>query len=197
MIQEMEDTLVEMKASCAGAMAERSRLQRTVRQAREQGAEWSERARLAVEKGRDDLAREAIVQKRHFEEDGAKREEEVSQLADVIQKHQHDIEQLESKLATARRKYKVLLQRHKLAHERKRAQTKVRQVDTSDAFTRFELVENRVNRLEAEADLVNSKRKPDLETEFQRLEKDEEVEAELQALKDELRAPPPQTAVEK
>lgn len=187
MIQEMEDTLVDMKASCASAMAERARVVRVLRATRTRVAEWDQRARLAVDKGRDDLAREALVRKRYFEEEVGQRDSEVTEFDKLIEKHQADIEQLEEKLETARGRYRVLVQRHKFAAERKKAQRGIRRAETSDAFLRFDLVEQRINRLEAEGDLVNGKRKPGLEEEFARLEKDGDIESALQALKDDVK----------
>lgn len=183
MIQEMEDTLVEMKASCAAAMASRARLNTGLVQLKAQILEWDKRARLAVERGRDDLAREAIVQKRELEKGLALRQEDVGEIDALVERHQGEIVQLDEKLASARAKYKVLLQREKLAQERKTSQTRIRKAETTDAFTRFEHVEKRVDRIEAEAELVNVKRNDNLEDEFKRLEKDDGVEAELELLK--------------
>jgi len=183
MIQEMEDTLVEMKASCANTMAGRTRVTRELGEARDRAAEWEKRARTAVEKNRDDLAREALLRKRYSEEEAQRREEEAKQFEALIEKQQSEIEQIEEKLATARGQYRVLLQRHRFASERKKAQRGIRRAETSDAFARFDLVQNRVDRLDAEGDLVNGKRKPGLEEEFARLETNDEIEAALQALK--------------
>ena len=90
---------------------------------------------------------------------------------------------LEDKLNTAREKQRVLVQRHTHAQQRKRAEKGIRKVDTSGAMVRFEQFENRIERMEAEADLVNFGKKPPLESEFAKLEGDEELEKELEALK--------------
>lgn len=193
MIQEMEDTLVEMKASCASAMANRSRHLKNLTGMKQQVLEWAQRAALAVEKSRDDLAREAIVQKRDVDRHLVLMQEEADHLEASIERHQNDIAQLEEKLATARAKYKVLLQREKLARERKKAQTTIRHAETSDAFKRFENVEKRVDRIEAEAELVNAKRNVSLEDEFKRLEVDDEIEAELARIKAAQKAPAAQS----
>ncbi|HQK77746.1 MAG TPA: PspA/IM30 family protein, partial [Candidatus Hydrogenedentes bacterium] len=66
MIREMEDTLIEIKASCAGAMAQRKKIGRQIEDVRAGEARWAERAQLAVDKGRDDLARDALLEKRRF-----------------------------------------------------------------------------------------------------------------------------------
>jgi len=91
--------------------------------------------------------------------------------------------QLEDKLKLAQEKRRILVQRHIRAQRSKRAQEGIRRINSTDTLIRFEQFENRIERLEAEADLVNLSRKPDLEEELARLEGDEEIEQELQALR--------------
>jgi len=183
MIQEMEDTLIEIKASCAGVMATKKRVQRELEEARARARQWGEKAQLAVNKGREDLAREALLEKRRYRERADALEKELSQCDALVEQYQADMSQLEDKLGAAREKQRLLVQRHIHAQRRKRAQQEIRRLDTADALVRFEQFENRIERMEAEADLVNFGRKPPLEAEFARLEGDEEIEKELQALK--------------
>jgi phage shock protein A len=183
MIQEMEDTLVEIKASCAGTMASRTRVLRGLTEAKSRLSNWACKAELAIQKGREDLAREALVEKRNFQEQVGNLEKEAEQFAGLIEQYQADIQQLEEKLAHTRNKHRVLVQRHIHAQKKQRAQKNIRQVDNSDAFIRFDQFESRIDRMEAEADLVNVPRKPTLEDEFKRLETDQEIEKELESLK--------------
>ncbi len=183
MIQEMEDTLVEIKASCAGVMATKKRVQRELEEAQTRAQQWGEKAQLAVNKSREDLAREALMEKRRYRERAGVLEKELAQCDALIEQYQADMTQLEDKLSAAREKQRILVQRHIHAQRRKRAQQEIRRLDTTDALIRFEQFENRIERMEAEADLVNFSRKPPLEEEFARLEGDEEIEKELQALK--------------
>ncbi|NBD37959.1 MAG: phage shock protein PspA [Verrucomicrobia bacterium] len=182
MIQEMEDTLVELKASCAGAMASRTRVERARETAATRARQWDRKARLAVEKGREDLAREALLEKRASAEEAEARRAEVDHFDDLVSQYQKDIQQLEDKLQTARNKHRILVQRHIHAGQRKTAQTRIRNADHNDAFVRFEQFENRIDRMEADADLVNY-RGSSLEDEFSKLETDEEIERELENLK--------------
>ncbi|MCK4376088.1 MAG: phage shock protein PspA [Candidatus Brocadiae bacterium] len=184
MIQEMEDTLVEIKASCAGAMATRKKVERAMEEARTRAEQWGGKAELAVARGRDDLAREALVEKRRYRERAEALERELEQSDALVGQYQDDIMQLEDKLAGAREKQRVLVQRHIHARRKRRAEQEIRRVETTDAFIRFEQFENRIERMEAEADLVNLARKPTLEEQFARLEGDDEIEEELQTLKD-------------
>jgi phage shock protein A len=183
MIQEMEDTLVEIKASCAGAMATKKKVQRELDEALTRADQWGNKAQLAVNKGRDDLAREALVEKRRYRERAGALEREASECDALVEQYQDDIVQLEDKLKLAQEKRRILVQRHIRAQRSKRVQEGIRRIDSTDTLIRFEQFENRIERLEAEADLVNLSRKPALEEELARLEGDEEIEQELQALR--------------
>jgi len=183
MIQEMEDTLVEIKASCAGAMATRKKVQRELDETLTRADQWGNKAQLAVNKSRDDLAREALVEKRRYRERAGALEREASECDAIVEQYQADIVQLEDKLKLAQEKRRILVQRHIRAQRSKRVQERIRRVDSTDTLIRFEQFENRIERLEAEADLVNLSRKPALEEELARLEGDEEIEQELQALR--------------
>jgi phage shock protein A len=184
MIQEMEDTLVEIKASTAAAMAETKKVERELSFIQNKAAEWETRASKAIEHGQEDLARQALLEKRRYTNRASNLEHEYTECQMVVERYQDDIVQLEEKLAGVREKQRSLVQRHIQAHHKRRAQEDMRRADSSDVLTRFAKFENRVERMEADADLVNFGRKPDLEDEFSRLERDEEIEAELKALKE-------------
>lgn len=183
MIREMEDTLVELKAACAGVMAETKALQRRMEEAGGRSRFWADKSRLAVDKGRDDLAREALAEKRRFHERFAALESELKQHDGLVAQYHEDIRQLEDKLKAARDKQRLLVQRHIHAERKRRAQEEIRRVEASDAIFRFEELESRIDRMEADAELVNYGRRSPLEEELNRLGTDEEIERELQALK--------------
>ncbi|UCD57979.1 MAG: PspA/IM30 family protein, partial [Candidatus Hydrogenedentota bacterium] len=149
MIQEMEDTLVEIRASCADAMATKKKVQRAQDEVHTRAEQWGERAQLAVNRGREDLAREALMEKRVYNERADALEHEASQCDALIEAYQADIVQLEQKLSAAREKQRILVKRHTHAQRKKRAQMEIRRVETSDAFMRFEQFENRIERMEA------------------------------------------------
>ncbi len=179
MISEMEDTLVEIKANCAGAMATQKRVQRELATAVDTGRAWGDKAALAVEKNRADLAREALVEKRRFIERAEALERESEEISEVVAHYQDDITQLEEKLEVAREKRRALVQRHRHAMDKRRAQQDIRRFETTDVLARFARFERRIDRMEAEAELVNGLRKPSLHDTFETLEKDEEIEREL------------------
>ena len=183
MIREMEDTLIELKASCAGVMANRKKTERQLDNARSREEEWKAKAELAVVKGRDDLAREALLEKRRLSERADALERELMESNALVEQYQGDIRQLADKLGSAREKQRMLVQRHIHASKKKRAQEEIRRVEGTEAVFKFEELENRIERMEAEADLVNYGRKPGLESEFEDLVVDEEIERELANLK--------------
>jgi phage shock protein A len=183
MIQEMEDTLIEIKASCARAMASQTRVNRALASAKLHSDSWGDKARLAIEKGRDDLAKEALAEKRKYHEQVSLLDHEAKQLNGVTDKYQADILQLEEKLDSTRKKHRLLVQRHLQAQKRNKTQVKLRQADSTDAMIRFDQFENRIERMEASAELVNVAAKPDLEAEFKKIKDDEEIEKELEELK--------------
>ena len=183
MIREMEDTLVEIKASCAGVMAGNKKVQREIEEVQSRAKQWEERAELAVSKGRDDLAREALVERRRYTDRAEALLQESMRLNAIVEQYQDDIRQLEEKLTSAREKQRILVQRHIRANKKRQAQEEIRRFDSSEAIFKFEDLENRIERMEAEADLVNFGRKPAVEAEWESLLVDDEIEKELQTLK--------------
>ncbi len=183
MIREMEDTLVELKASCAGVMADARKVERRLDEAENRVSSWQAKAALAVDRGRDDLAREALQEKRRHGRLAESFRIEVAELHSLIEQYHQDIRQLEDKLKSAREKQRLLVQRHIHARRRIRAQEEIRRVDSADAVLKFEALESRIDRMETEADLINFGRKNRLEEELDTLTLDEEIENELQALK--------------
>ena len=183
MIREMEDTLVEIKTACAGVMASGKKIQRQLDSHRSQSRNWSEKAELAVNKGRDDLAREALIEKRKFTQRTESLEQDLAEHDQLIEQYHADIRQLEDKLKNARDKQRLLVQRHVHARRKIQAQKDIRRIDSSDSLIKFDELENRIERMEAEADLINYGSKTSLEDELERLSVDEEIEDELRELK--------------
>lgn len=183
MIREMEDTLVEIKAACAGSMAGAKKVERELSAAQARSKYWEDKAALAVRKNRDDLAREALMEKRRFHQQADILQNELTEHHLLVDRYQDDIRQLEDKLKAAKEKQRILVQRHIHANRKRRAQEDIRRIDSSDAVLKFEELENRIERMEAEADLVNSDQPPSLSDELERLAYDEQIEKELEALK--------------
>jgi len=185
-IREMEDTLIELKAACAGVIAGGKKIQRQMTQADERAAQWQTRATLAVSKGRDDLAREALLEKRHAAQRSAGLKKDLDEHNVLIEQYQDDIRLLQDKLDAARDKQRLLVHRHARASSKLRAQEEIRRIESTDTILRFEELENRIERMEVEADLSHFTRKSNLETKFEALRVNDELEKELSDLKSSL-----------
>ena len=183
MIREMEDTLVELKVSCAGVIAGRKKVERRLEEVVAREQLWAERAALAVHRGKDDLAREALVEKRRFAGMAEALRKEIADHGGLIEQYQSDMLELEDKLASAKEKRNLLVQRHRRATGKKRAQEDIRRMDSSESMARFEKLESRIEQMEAEADLVNFGSKPTVDEQFDDLHRDEEIEKELEKIK--------------
>jgi phage shock protein A len=183
MINEMEDTLVELKAACADVIANRKKIQRRLDDITGREKLWRDRSELAVNKGRDDLAREALIEKKRFVQMHQTLEVELALHSELLDQYYSDINQLEEKLRKAKEKQHMLVQRHLHARRSKEAQLEIRRMDNFETIAKFDELEGRIDRMEAEVDLVNPMSKSSLETQFNELDVDEEVEKELAALK--------------
>lgn len=186
MIREMEETLVELKASCAGLMADKRKAQRELEMVQERVDIWNQRAVLAVDKGRDDLAKEALLEKGRFSKRAEVLGEEDKRFDALVEQAKADIQTLEEKLQAAKEKQRMLVQRHIRASDKKRAEGDVRRAAGADAMRRFEQFEHRIERMEAEAMLVNpatSESRRSLDEEFALLEGHEGIDKELAELK--------------
>ena len=183
MIQEMEETLIELKAACAGMIAENKKVEHLLAANQNRIKCWDDNAKLAVDKGREDLAREALIEKRRYVQRNESLTHEKAGHQALLGQYQDDIRQLEDKLKSAREKERLLVQRHIHAARKRRAQEEIRRMDHTDTIIKFEELQHRIEHMEAEADLVNYGRKPDLQDEFERLSLDDEIEQELRSLK--------------
>ena len=189
MIQEMEDTLVEVKANCAGAIAARKRAERAVTSAETAIVTWEERARLAIEKGREDLAREAIRERRRLEDLRDAHSKEATGCDEVVARYKEDIGAVEAKLVDARQRHRLLVQRHKRAKTHERTRGVIERVTRYDAVTKFDQLEQRIERMEAFQEIDPDLQKPSLEEAFAALKEADAIEEELARLKREPRRP--------
>jgi len=189
MIQEMEETLVELKADCASTMAQAAKIAREHGALVERAQRWGEKAELAVDKGREDLAREALLEKRDLEARADVAAGELAAVEGLVAACREDIATLDDKLVSAKERQRTLLARHLRACGKKRMREDVSRVDSSDALRRFEEFENRIERLEAEAELAGtatarrSAQGDSLDARFDRLSADDDVERELARIK--------------
>jgi phage shock protein A len=186
MVQEMEETLVETRANAARLIAESKGLKRRRRQLDEAVADWQRKAELALGKGREDLARGALAEKARITEAVKAGDLELTQLDEALARYEEDVARLQAKLDEAKARQKGILARQETATQRLKVRRTVDDRRIDHAFTRFEHMERRVERLEGEVDsyeLGKGQKERTLADEFVELETSDAVEAELSALK--------------
>ncbi|HUK58104.1 MAG TPA: phage shock protein PspA [Stellaceae bacterium] len=182
-IQEMEDTLVEVRSQAVRTIAEKKEMERRLEALRRERDEWQRRAELALTKGREDLAKGALGAKARLEDNLAREENQLALVASALDKQNDDIAQLQAKLADAKAREKGLAARHKTASSRIRIRTNLYDERIVDAFARFEEVERALDEVEGKVEAFELGRKPGVADEIAGLEKDARVEEELAALK--------------
>ncbi|SDE59663.1 MULTISPECIES: phage shock protein PspA [Kordiimonas] len=182
-IQEMEDTLVEVRSSAAKTIADQKDLERRIKKVKQATTDWEKKAELAISKGRDDLAKGALIEKAKVADMAAHLEEEMKHLSEALGRNEEDVIKLEAKLREARAKKASMTARHKSASNQVRVRKNLYDNRIQDAFDRFDKVDARLDRLEGEAEAMAIGRGENLEDAFKELESNDEIEQELAALK--------------
>ncbi len=186
MIQEMEDTLVEIRSAAAKCIADRKELGRHVEHLESERAEWARRAELAVRRDREDLARAALVEKQAISDRIEQVSGELEGLDGQLEKFNADITQLQGKLTDAKTRQRSISIRHKTATSQLSARKHIHSDRLDEMLFRFENAERRIDRVESEAEAIAMGRGADLADEIAGLEGDDRVEEELAELKSKL-----------
>jgi phage shock protein A len=180
MLSEMEETLIEAKSAAAERLANRAIIEDEIKHAKELLNRWENRAKLAVEKERDDLAREALVEKNRAVKRLAGLEEELIQIQSIVD----SIAKLESKREEVRDKQRMLVQRAYHAKEKKKVVETLREIDAVSSCRKFAELEEKIERMEADAEMAGfSGSAHSTEKQFSQMESDEAIEAELASMK--------------
>lgn len=182
-ILEMEETLVEIRASAARSIADIKEMQRSLKRLETISGEWTARAELALEKGREDLARAALSEKQKADEMAASLGSEVAQLDALLKNYEADIAKLQAKLREARGRQSAIAARFDGALSRARANEVLHGSRTQDALAKFDILERRADFAEGRADALGLTGPKSLEEEIAELRAAEAVDAELEALK--------------
>jgi len=187
-IQEMEDTLVEVRSSSAKVLADRKAAARRLEQVEGEAASWEEKARLAISKGREDLARAALQEKRAIEEEVTVVGAELEATDEHIAQLNVEVAKLQQKLSDAKAKQKALVMRSKTVESRIKVKRQIQREALDNAFERFEHYERRMDTLESQLESMDLGREvpPDLAAEIDALQEDELINDELQRLKSEM-----------
>ncbi len=187
-IQEMEDTLVEVRSSSARVLADRKAAARRLEQVQAEARNWEDKARLAVSKHREDLARAALQEKRAIEEEVELVTRELAATDEHIQQLNDEVAKLQQKLTDARAKQKALLMRSQTVESRIKVKRQMQREALDNAFARFEHFERRMDNLESQLESMDLGREvaPDLATEIDALQEDARINEELERLKSEL-----------
>ena len=183
MIQEMEDTLVEVRTAAARSIADKKDLNRKLTQLEREQAEWDSKAELALRKGREDLAKAALVEKSRATSAAELIREDYAAIDEGLSKLNEDISRLEKKLEDAKNRQKALLARHKTANSRLAARKKIHDYKIDDAMVRFEQYTRRIDDVEGRIEAYDLGLPKDLNHEFAGLEAEEQIAKDLDDLK--------------
>ncbi len=188
-IQEMEDTLVEVRTNSAKAMADKKELARKVGSIEQQLEDWQNKATLALTKQREDLARAALIEKQKLQHVLKGLHTEQMLVEETIEKLTGEIGKLETKITETRAKQQALAIRSQAASHRRDVQRHLHAGRTEEAMAKFEQFSRKVDELEAEADLyAQSGQARSLEQEFAELQAQDEIEKELNKLKAQMKS---------
>lgn len=183
-IMEMEETLVEVRASAARTIADQKELRRHIGKLTALQDSWKEKAELALSKDREDLAKAALVERQKAADMAEQIESEIHVLDDALAANEEDIAKLQAKLREARARQNALTTRYEAATNRIRLREAYAGPRVDEAFSRFDMLERRVDLAEGRADALGMGAAPKtLEEEIAELKSSEKVEAELAALK--------------
>jgi phage shock protein A len=172
MVTNLEELQTKTRSSIAGKKAELIALNHRVKEAQDAVNRWAERAKLAVANGKEDLAREALVEKRKAQEHHDQLAAQTTQLA-----------QIGDKLKEVKDKQQILVQRSISARERRQVAAVLRESDSSNIASKFSELEAKIERMEAEAEMAAYSGSTSVLEQFTQMETDEAIEAELAELK--------------
>jgi phage shock protein A len=184
-IQEMEETLVEVRSSSARVIADKKDAQRRLDRLEGEAEDWEKKARLALEKGREDLARAALAEKQGLLDEIKIVNQEFTALDDHLAHLSEEVGQLQTKLNDAKAKQKTMMMRQKTVSTRMKARNQLNKDALNDAFEKFEHYERKMDTMESqlEAEDLGRDVKQSLKNEIDSLAQDDSINAELERLK--------------
>jgi len=183
MIQEMEETLVEVRSAQAGFLGDKKALNRELNASNQSIDFWQQKAELALEKQRDDLAKSALMEKNKAIKNVGNLNAELVKVDSALNKLKADVDNLQAKLNQAKAKQASIMKREETATSRLKVKTQLHSEQINKALERFESVERKVDEIEAKVESYDFGKAPSLQQQFDELEKNDEIEAQLAELK--------------
>ncbi len=187
-VSDMQEDLVKLRQAVAIAIASQKKLASQASQSESQIKTWYERAELALRKGEDDLAREALTRRKAFKESFSSLTIQLESQEGQVEKLKKGLVALESKIAEARTKKDMLKARAQAAKAQQKLQSAVGDISSTSAMAAFERMEEKVEALEASGQAAAELAGADLESKFAKLESSDDIDFELQNLRKELKS---------
>ncbi|MEG3990155.1 PspA/IM30 family protein [Microcoleus sp. Pol7_A1] len=182
-VMDMQEDLVQLRQAVAGAIAAQKRTERQCSQAESTAAEWYQRAQLALQKGEENLAREALTRRKSYQETATAMKASLGQQNAVVTQLKDNMRALESKISEAKSKKDMYIARARSAQASERLQEMMGNLNTGSALSAFERMEEKVMQLESRSEAIAELGTNDLEKKFLSLEGAEDVDTELAAMK--------------
>lgn len=185
-IQEMEETLVEVRSGTAKVIAEKKTLSRRAEQLKKHAQDWESKAELALSKGREDLAKAALLEKSNINSSVVITEKDLTKLDETLDKLSVEIEQLQAKLNDARARQKTIVMRTTATESRLHVNRQLHNYSIDNAMNKFEYYEKKIDQMEGQMDSIHIEKRG-LQSEFEELEQQESIDKELEDLKNKLK----------
>lgn len=182
-IQEMEETLVEVRSTAAKHIAEKKTLVRQIDNLASSVANWQSKAELALSKGRDDLAKSALTEKHKMTAQVDELKKQLTDIEAFLADVQADSQRLQDKLTEAKRKQEAFVTRQQSAEVRLKVREKAAVYNIDEAINKFERYQQKIDEVEAQIEAFDLTQNKDLDSQFRELETDDNVEQELAELK--------------
>ncbi|MGB0496112.1 MAG: phage shock protein PspA [Kangiellaceae bacterium] len=186
-ISEMETTLFNVRSESAKTIANKKEMQRQLKDFESEVTSWQKRAELALEKGRDDLAKQALEEKHRVTQAIEAQTKELTALENALVKLEHDISKLQLKLDEAVARRKAIVARHETVRSSIQIRQKIAVTGIDDALNRFNRFEKRLDEMEAEVEAMDLGQNVSLSQQIDGLQTDENLNKELEDLKSKMK----------
>jgi phage shock protein A len=182
-VLDMQDDLIQLRQAVAQAIATQKRTERQYSQAQTTAEEWYRRAQLALQKGDEELAREALVRRKSYDETATAMKAQLAQQVGVVDQLKQNMKKLESKIAEAKTKKDLYIARARSAKATQQINDMMGNMGTGSAMEAFGRMEEKVLQLEAQSEAITELSMDDLEQRFEKLGQADDIDAELESMK--------------